>query len=197
LLQEEFIYMRIATQGLKILGIVLLSSVLGFASSEKSPAPDRISVIGHVPLRGPATELAVASHWRKDFLYVIYGPTGPVTVFDVTNPAAPVAVSQLEVPKQAVGGEVNAIVGTAAVVTTSPNQASTPVKTRTVTVLSFADPERPVVTRQFSGVTAILKDPHRGLIYLTNGEGLWLLQGQPGADKELEQEYDHYVLYSH
>jgi hypothetical protein len=189
--------MRIATQGVKVLGIVLLSSFYCFAVAEKPQPADRISVIGHVQLRGTATELAVASHWRKDFLYVIYGPKGPVTVFDVTNPAAPVAASQLEVPKQAVGGEVNAIVGTAAVVTTTPNEAAVPVKTRTVTVLSFADPERPVVTRQFSGVTAILKDPHRGLIYLTNGEGLWLLQGQPGADKELEQEYDHYVLYSH
>jgi len=189
--------MRIATQGLRVLGVVLLSSVYGFAASEKSPVPDRISVIGHIQLRDSATELAVASHWRKDFLYVIYGPTGPVTVFDVTNPSAPVAVSQLEVPKQAVGGEVNAIVGSAAVVTTSPNEAPALVKKRTVTVLSFSDPERPVVTRQFTDVTAVLKDPRRGLIYLTNGEGLWVLQGQPGPDKELEQEYEHYVLYSH
>ena len=189
--------MRIATQGSKILGIVLLSSILGLASEEKTPAPDRISVIAHVQLKAAATQLAAASHWRKSFLYVIGGPAGPVTVFDVSNPGAPVAVSQLEVPKEAVGGEVNSVFGTAAVVTTSPNEPPGPPKRRTVTVLSFADPERPVVIRQFSGVTAVLKDPQRGLIYLTNGDGLWVLQGQPGPDKELEQEYDHYVLYSH
>jgi hypothetical protein len=65
-----------------------------------------------------------------------------------------------------------------------------------VTILSFADPEHPAVARQFLGVTSMLKDTSRGLIYLVNSDGLWVLRVEPAADIELQKEYEHYVLYN-
>jgi len=67
---------------------------------------------------------------------------------------------------------------------------------QTVTVLSFADPEHPTVARQFSGVTFMLKDASRGLIYLVNSDGLWVLRVEPATDIQLQKEYEHYVLYN-
>lgn len=85
--------------------------------------------------------------------------------------------------------------GTAELVTSSPPGA-TPEK-QTVTVLSFADPEHPSVVRQFSGVTAMVNDDARGLIYLADSGGLRVLRAEPATDVELEREYVEYVLYDH
>ena len=44
------------------------------------------------------------------------------------------------------------------------------------------------MARQFSGVTSMLKDTSRGLVYLANAEGLWVLRLDPAADAELQKE---------
>lgn len=153
---------------------------------------DRIDVIAHVGAAGaPAVQLDAETHWRRNYLYVDRGTAG-VAVFDVTNPARPKPVSQLEIPREEAGASVRAIVGTAAVVATGPEAT----KEQTVTILSFANPEHPAVVRQFARVSAMLRDPSRGLIYLSNPDGLWILQAKAADDAELEREYGHYVRYN-
>ena len=139
--------------------------------------------------------MTTGTHWRKYYLYVDHGPADPVTVLDITNPAAPVSAGQLDVPKQEAGGKLSTIVGTAALIT-SPSEPTEQSINQTVTILSFADPEHPAVARQFLGVTSMLKDTSRGLIYLVNSDGLWVLRVEPAADIELQKEYEHYVLYN-
>ena len=38
--------------------------------------------------------------------------------------------------------------------------------------------------RSFSGVTASMKDKARGLIYVTNGDGLWIIKTKQKAGEE-------------
>ena len=68
-----------------------------------------------------------------------------------------------------------------------------------ITILDVTDPTVPRViqTHQFSGVTAMLKDEARGLVYLANSEGLWGLHLNPATDVELEKEYGNYIRYYH
>lgn len=63
--------------------------------------------------------------------------------------------------------------------------------------MSFADPEHLRIERQFDGVTAMLKDPSRGLVYLANAEGLWVFRMEPATDIELEEQCRQYILYNH
>ncbi len=77
----------------------------------------------------------------------------------------------------------------------SPSAPTQQALKQTVTVLSFADPEHPTVGRRFLGVTSMLKDTSRGLIYLVNSDGL-VLRVEPAADIQLQKEYEHYVLYN-
>jgi hypothetical protein len=42
----------------------------------------------------------------------------------------------------------------------------------------------------------MLKDTSRGLIYLVNSDGLWVLRLEPAADIQLQKAYEHYVLYN-
>jgi len=171
-----------------------------------TPETDRIDEIAHLaftgsPLAGvPIVQLTTGSHWRRDYLYLDRGGANAVTIVDVTNAAAPEAIGQMDFPKQEASGQVTAVVGTAALVASPASsqafaQTARPIP-QTITIMSFADPEHPKVERQYNGVTAMLKDPARGLIYLANADGLWVLKMDPATDRAQQEQYDKYLLYT-
>ena len=46
--------------------------------------------------------------------------------------------------------------------------------------MDFSDPQHPKVAREFTGVTAMSRDDRRGLIFLTNDQGLSILAPESG-----------------
>lgn len=153
---------------------------------------DRIDVIAHIPLSGgPVVQLISGSHWRRDYLYLDQGSKNSISIFDVTNPAAPKLAGSLDLAGPQANGTVNAVVGNAVMVASS---TPVPVK-QTVTLMNVADPEHPKVTQQFSGVTSILKDTSRSLVYLTNPDGLWVLRLDPATDVQMQKEYNDWIRY--
>jgi len=73
------------------------------------------------------------------------------------------------------------------VVTPAPNSPKRP--TESVRILDLSDPKNPRTLQTFQGVTSILADDTRKLIYITNGEGLWVLrhkhtEPEPVCDSE-------------
>jgi hypothetical protein len=44
-----------------------------------------------------------------------------------------------------------------------------------VNVIDLSDPKHPRTIRTFNGVTSILPDDARKLVFITNNEGLWVL----------------------
>ena len=155
---------------------------------------DRINVIAHLPASSsPVMALTLGTHWQHNYLYVDHADGSPVTILDVTNPAEPVVTGQLELPKQDANASLGTVVGNAVLVTSAPLAA----KVQTVTILSFTDPERPTVVRQFSGVTSMIRDRSRGLTYLANPEGIWVLRAGSATNVALNRQYENYVLYSH
>jgi hypothetical protein len=63
--------------------------------------------------------------------------------------------------------------------------------------MDFSDPRNPKVAREFTGVTAMSRDDRRGLIFVANADGIWILQQHLALDPEVEKAYANYVLYSH
>ena len=47
-----------------------------------------------------------------------------------------------------------------------------------MTILNMTDPANPQQIQTFADVTSIVADNARGLIYLSNGEGLWVVQAK-------------------
>jgi hypothetical protein len=45
-----------------------------------------------------------------------------------------------------------------------------------VRVLDMSDPANPRTLQTFDGVTSVLADDSRSLIYIANGDGLWVLR---------------------
>ena len=68
---------------------------------------------------------------------------------------------------------------------------------QTIRIMDFSDPLHPKVAREFTGVTALSRDDRRGLIFVANPEGVWILHQSFAEDPEVEKAYAHHVLYDH
>lgn len=182
---------------------LLVFSIAGHAKNKKQKtAPkdpqDAIDVVGHIASAGgPVTRFLSTQHYSSDYLYAEHEAGKGVTLIDVTDIAKPKVLS--DVTYASGGGEdgVFAVAGTAALVTEQPGTAAPSPAPQTIRIMDFSDPQHPSVAREFTGVTAISRDDSRGLIFLANPDGIWILRQSLALDPEVEREYAHHVLYDH
>jgi len=156
---------------------------------------DAIEVVGHIPpADGPVTRFFTTQHYSRSYLYVEHEDGKNVTLVDVSDPAQPSVLA--EIPSTAKGGSTSllAVTGTAALVTDygANESASVP---QTMRVMDFSDPRHPKVAREFSGVTAISRDDRRGLIFLADPDGIWILHQSFAEDPQAEKDFEHRLLY--
>jgi hypothetical protein len=151
----------------------LLLLPCAFAKKPDKPT-QAASVIAHVPLEGAlASQMYLQSHGDKRYLYIDQGTNQGYTVMDITKAAEPVVV------KRADSGKVQ-VMGSDLAISATPEQGKTVAHshppTQSITLLDTSDPANPKTIQTFEGVTSVLQDDVRGLIFLTNREGLWILQ---------------------
>lgn len=157
---------------------------------------DTIDVIGHLALPDAAVSaITISNHWRREFLELEDAKRGLILEADVTDPAHPSIARELHPPAQCARFHTEVVIGEAALLAEA--QVRPAASPGSVSIVSFADRERPTVVRQFNAVSAIRIHAQRGLIYLVNPEGLWVLQQNPAPDRDLEAWYGKYVLYNH
>lgn len=174
------------------------STVSARASKTTQHAPeDRIDVLGHFPLtNGPIKQLVPAQHYSRYYLYAGRENGKTVAVIDVTDAKVPSLVADVSYPVSASSDALLAISGTVALVGT-PAPAAAEEAPLVVRIMNFADPLHPIVVREFAGVTAIGRDAGRGLVFLADPEGIWILQQRPAGDPAVDNAYAQSVLYNH
>lgn len=165
------------------------------------PAPsapsDTIEVIGHIPLTNdPITRFVSTRHYSSYYLYAEHAPGGSVTLIDVTKAEQPSVLADVPYAPQGGSEALVVVAGTAALVS---NERTCPaaVSPQTLRIMDFSDPQHPKVAREFTGVTAIGKDDGRGLVFIANEEGIWILQQHLAEDPQVEAEFAKRVLYDH
>ncbi len=186
--------------GSMLLGVLVGGSVAQARDKAKVPPPppkDEIQVVGHIPLiGGPVTRFQSTQHYSSYYLYAEHDAGKSLTLIDVTKAARPVVLT--DVSNAAGSGSENLLVvaGTAALVNsepaTPPSAAAAP---QTLRIMDFSDPAHPTVAREFAGVTAIGRSESRGLIFVANGDGIWILQQHLAEDPEMVKAYDDYIRY--
>jgi len=165
------------------------------ATNENQPQ-DRIEVIGHFPLaNSPVERLLPTQHYRRYYLYAEQAD-GKVTVMDITDAKAPSVVENVTYPADQKSDTLLALTGTVALVgsATPAQSAEAP---QTVRIMNLADASHPKVAREFVGVTAMGHDSQRGLVFLANGDGVWILREHFAEDPAVESSYSAHVLYDH
>jgi len=163
-----------------LLAAALVVSVPVLIANTK-PAEVPAKVIAHLPLQeAPGSEMLLQTKGDKQYLYVQKASKQGFTVVDVSKPAAPSLVNRTSSSSDATAGKLE-IVGPDIGLAEVPDKnskgvlRSTDNPTETVKILDLSDPAHPKVLQTFKGVTSTLQDPGRGLIYLANNDGLWVL----------------------
>ena len=153
-------------------GILLtLFAVLFLASAAIAEEPPK--VIAHITLPGTAVrQMFLQQRDRKQYLYL--QQRAHFTVVDVTDPQSPTIVERV-----ASRGSLKSI-GSDLALTVAPEKGTTSqqpstVPTQVVNVMDLSDPKHPRTVRTFNGVTSILPDDTRKLVFIANNEGLSVL----------------------
>jgi hypothetical protein len=142
------------------------------------PSEQPATVIAHLALLGtPTSQMFLRENNSKQYLYIGTNAKEGLTVVDVTNPAEPNIIKQLAWPNEASTGTVQVVNGGLALAE-GPDSGSVVIapSTRTLKILDLSDPANPRAVLSFSGVTSTLDDDARDLVYIANGEGLWILR---------------------
>jgi hypothetical protein len=158
---------RRAAMAIVAAGIVAAPAVYA-KPKPKTVTSTPANVVAHVELAGsPADRMLLVKKDKKQYLLLGLDSSSRVAVFDVTQPAEPRTV---DAPAEATGKsavELKVVDDTLALFGSSG--AETPASVE------------PKEIRDLSGVTAFVKDKAHGLIYVTNGEGLWIVKTKERA----------------
>jgi hypothetical protein len=179
-IQQGFLGSRMASVSMAFAAAVVVLSAPRVSANTK-PTEVQAKVIAHLPLKdAPGSEMLLQNKGDKQYLYVQKASKQGFTVIDVTKPVVPSLVGAGAQSGDATAGKLE-IVGPDVALAEVPDRNSKGVirntenPTETVKILDLADPAHPKVLQTFTGVTSILQDSSRGLIYLANGDGLWIL----------------------
>jgi hypothetical protein len=160
------------TMARSLSGILLtVFAVICLASAATAEEPAK--VIAHITLPGTAVrQMFLRQHDDKQYLYLQQG--AHFTVVDVTDPKSPTIVERV-----ASQGSLEWIQSGLALTVAPENGSTSPqastVSTQVVHVMNLSDPKHPRTVQTFSGVTSILPDDTRKLVFIANSEGLTVL----------------------
>jgi hypothetical protein len=168
------------------IGISAAPSMFAAPKPKKAVNPS-VGVIAHVQLDGgSATRMVLVQKDGKEFLYVGFGSSAGFCIFDVTKPEAPRKLVRFAGTGEAQTADFQEV-GDTLTVTSRSGEATTSASDaapHSVTILNTTDPMNPQQIQTFSGVTSVVGDDARGQIYLSNGEGLWVVQARQPAKAE-------------
>jgi hypothetical protein len=179
------------------IGILLVLSVLvapnALAKTKNETPAQKASVIAHLPLPGtPVSQLLLRQQGSKEYLYIQQTGKEGFTIVDVTQSERPSVVKDVTLANQS-GSEKLEMVGNGLALAETPDSSaaggtqhqlspekpqagSASPRTESVRVLDLSDPKNPRTLQTFDGVTKVLAEDTRNLIYITNAEGLWILR---------------------
>ncbi len=182
---------KLACAALALLALVVAAAPGAMAKPRPSKQQPAI-VIGHLFLPGAAVrQMFVQEHGSKQYLYIEQASKEGFAIIDVTKPSQPKLIQHVAWPNQASAGKLQ-LIGAGLVLAIAPEadpgKPGSDYPAQSVRVLDLSDPGNPQTLHSFSGVTSVVADDGRDLIYITNSEGLWILRHrqEQAAPKEWE-----------
>ncbi|HEY4813918.1 MAG TPA: hypothetical protein VIH58_04530 [Chthoniobacterales bacterium] len=109
----------------------------------------------------------------------------------MTNVARPTILADVPYASHGDSGTLLVATGTSALVT-DDRTASAP-KPQTIRIMDFSDRANPKVIREFADITALSRDESRGLVFLANPDGIWILHQSFALDPRVEEEYERWI----
>jgi len=152
-----------------ILAVGLVVAPAALANSQsKIASADYVKVLSHVDIpTGPATRMQVVEQNKRQYLYIATNNSSQPVVLDVTKPGRTSTVE----PAQLAGANLATAV--------AQSTADAP----EILALLNADAQVPTrVTHKFSSSARFVEDDKRGLIYVADNDGLWIVKAEKAFD---------------
>jgi hypothetical protein len=142
------------------------------AKPNSNKAQDKpANVVAHVQLSGgPVMRMLLVKKNGREYLLLGLGSSPDLAILDVSEPSQPRAIDTTSASTGTSSAEVKLVADTLTLFGTSE--------------AGKTSPPNPKEIRSFSGVTASMIDKARGLIYVTNGDGLWIVKTKQKADED-------------
>jgi hypothetical protein len=168
-----------AAIALVAIGMAAAPALYAKPNSSKTAAKPE-NVVAHIELSGgPVTRMLLVKKNRKEYLVLGRDSSAAVALLDVTKPGQAHTIDIAAGAEGATATELKIIADTLTLFG-APNAAA-------------AGSSEPREIRVLPGVTAFVKDKTHGLIYATNGDGLWIVKTPQRADADAERDYYKYV----
>lgn len=171
-----------------ICGVLAVGALLSTPGADASDSDSYASysearVIAHLPLSGGIRRMFLQQEGRRQFLYVQQPSHQGVTVIDITKPERPKMVNQVPLENLTMVSFGLAIFETPENPATVGSSLNTEGRhgsgvLESVRVLDVSDPAHPRTVQSFDGVTSILQDSAQNLLYVANGDGVWIVSHQ-------------------
>jgi hypothetical protein len=163
------------------LGAFILPICAGASQGDFYPSYEA-KIVGHVVLSGkPTRQMTLQQAGRRSYLYVRQASQQGYTVLDVTKPERPKLLHQISSRNLTIVDSGVAISETPDLARPSESASNAGTSQggsrppELVRVLDVSDPANPRIVQTFKGVTSIVRDDARSLIYVANGGGIWIL----------------------
>ncbi len=165
-----------------LVSLFLLCGSLAAAQSGKDSSQEEVRVIAHLPLENMhVNQMFVQQRGNKSYLYLHRPGKDAFAMVDVTKPNKPVLLSRDALKGSSQSRIAEPGGGSALAIAVTPEGApaqaapAAPLPTETVRLVDMSDPKSAKSVKTFKGVTAMYPDDNRKLVYLVNGEGLWII----------------------
>jgi hypothetical protein len=164
-----------------LLGAFVLPLCAGASTGDFYPSYET-KIVAHVALSGkPTHQMFLQQEGRRAYLYVRQASQQGYTVLDVTKPERPKLLHQVSQGNLTILDSRLAISETPD--TASPSHSAGDAgrsqggsgSPESVRVLDLSNPAHPKTIRTFGGGTSVVRDDARSLIYVANGDGIWIL----------------------
>ncbi len=154
---------------------IAAAPVIHAKPKSKSREGNLTNVVAHVELAGgPVTRMLLVQKSGKEYLLLGLDSSERVAILDVSEPGKPRAIDATA-PAQSPATEVKLVADTLTLFGRSDTETTAP--------------SSPKEIRNLTGVTAFMKDKAHGLIYVTNGDGLWIVKTKQKADADATPDY--------
>jgi hypothetical protein len=174
-------FARIAVAGVLLVGSALASTE---AKKHRKSVPSDMQVVGHSALDGlRGVKMFVRENEGKYYLYAANQSSQGFAIVDVTEPREPKLIKNYQATA-GVPGTLEQIgdLTFATIESKLEEGAQNNLRATRFTVWDLADPANPKVFKSFSDVSGVFVDD-RKLIYVMDGEGLWILKkAQPKSE---------------
>jgi len=153
-----------------IIGIAVAPALHAKSNADNVAAKPE-NLVAHIGLSGaPVTQMLLVKKNHTEYLVLGLGSSSGVALVDVSKPAQPRTINTSAGIAGASATELKVVADTLAVFGASGAESGVS--------------SEPKEIQGLSGKTAFLNDKAHGLVYVTNGDGLWIVKTKHRADAD-------------